>query len=296
MNSQINALFTLLLLTAASTVCLRADEPPPTEFDEELIQAIFDDDTHPYNVTWMAKAAALFEQFEAATTDQERADIYREILEATADDILLEEWEAPAGGWPVYEFSDNPPTVEDVTYQQGRIASTTKLAVEDELSMVKLRSTMRLLSGSAFEGERWTELLLLDIVEGPQDNLRLIAFWSALEFGTDLFDPSWEVNWPRWEAAFQNSDPMGKSIILRNCVMLSLRFDHFEAAGRIHLAGLNDPSKSVQAVALASGIPALGDDVVNRWIQIAEDGSDSDLQALANETLEFHRIPLPEGD
>ncbi len=257
-----------------------------SEFDEEAIREIRS--TSPETPEFSAALQA----FGDAATDSEKTATYEQLLLASAEDMLgATPWTPPPGGWKLFEFGGEI-SLQEVATQQSYKTLYTKVVAANETEAAKLRG-LRVLAGvMAAEGEIWAEDLLLDIAQRPDDDLKRLIYWSTDHFGEDMVAPrpSRAVDWTKWQAAFDAANQLGKAIILRNVVMLAVRKNDFATAAAIHSSIFSGADRELKAIALAFSSPHFGQTVIDQWKAIAADGSDAELQALAQELLEQHEI------
>lgn len=252
----------------------------PSEFDETTVATIQQARDMP--VAFQSAA----DDFESATDQQIKAAKWQLLVELASESFLSDEWTAPSAGWRLIEYpSTGNLTREDIRYQPRRIASYTKLVAQNETEVVKLRGAGALLATAASDGEEWGSILLLNIAGGNENNIKRLAYWFTIDFAIDKEAIDWSVDWIQWHQVYNNSDTWGRAIILRNILLLAHRVNNFDIASAISLSALNGSNRDLKAIALAFGDPVYGEAVHARWEQLANDSSDPQIQALAQEAM-----------
>lgn len=250
----------------------------PSQFDESIVRALQDSSPMP------SAFQATVHDFESSSDHGVKAAKWEELVLAASENYLTSQWAEPSGGWKLIEFpSDELLTVAEVRQQPWRNSSFTKLVAQNEEEAVKLRGAGALMAVAASDGEQWGAGLLLDIASRPESNIKRLTYWFTSDFASDKGIIDWEIDWNEWQETYDESDPWGKAIILRNVTMLAVRRNEFSVAATINLSALSGANRELKAIALAFGNPALGAAVTARWAEIADDASDPQLQALAQE-------------
>lgn len=262
-----------------------ADSEPSSEFDENTIRSIQSSIQPPQE--W----ADLLSDFETSNDPPVKAAKWEQVVSAFSGGMLSSVWPEPPGGWKLVEFpTTGNLALQEVRDQAWKKAEYTKLVAQNETEAARLRGAGALMLSAASDGKQWGEKLILDIVQRPDGNVKWLTYWYARDFGQDANGIAWPVDWPAWQSAYDQSNALGKAIILRNITMLALRSGQFETSRAINLAALSGTDRELKAIALAYGHPDLGSEVTAKWDQIAEDASDPQLQALAQEAREKFQI------
>jgi hypothetical protein len=282
--------FTLFLIATATMLGSahpsNAQSQPTSEFDEAAIRAIQDGRAMPSGFQSTA------EQFEASSDPVAKAAKYEQLVVTGSEGLLNAVWPEPAGGWKLVEFpAGNNLTLDEVRNQQSGKVYYTKIIAQNEAAAVRLRAAQALILNAALEGQQWGEKLLLDIAQRPDSNMKRLAYWFMRDFAQDWNTREsetgpvapWPVNWSAWQAAYNAANPLGKAIILRNITTLAVRRNEVATAAAINLAALSGTDRELKAIALAFGDAALGSAVTAKWAEIANNASDPQLQALAQE-------------
>lgn len=266
-----------MLTTVGMHLC-KADTEPPSEFNESTIRTIQD----AWDLT--PEFRAFVEEFDASNDPLVKSAKWEEAVVAASEGILSASWTPPAGGWKLLDFpAQGNLSVQQVVDQPWLKASNTKIVAQNETEAVRLRGAGALLLNASIEGGQWGEKLLLDIAQRPDGNLKRLAFWFTRNFGQDVNAIAWSPDWSAWQQAYTSANALGKAIILRNLTMLAVKTNEFSVASNIYVSALSGSDRELKAIALVFSHPALGSAVTQKWNEIADNGSDPQFQALANE-------------
>ena len=263
-----------------------AQSQPASEFDETAIRTTQN--------TWSLSPEfeTLVQQFEASNDPVIKAAKWEQVILSASEGLLATEWPEPVGGWKLVEFPvEGNLTIEEVRNQQSSNAYYKKIVAQNEANAVRLRGVQGLILNAALEGQQWGEKLLLDITQRPDSNMKRLAYWFMRDFAQDWNTresgnsptPPWPVDWSAWQQSYDAANSWGKAIILRNITMLAIRRNEVATAAAINLAALSGTNRELKAIAIAFGDPALGSAVTAKWVQIGNNASDAQLQALAKE-------------
>lgn len=276
MNTFTHSIAALTFLVGFA--CSSAHADPPSEFDETAIRTI--QEGRP-----MAQSfSTIVQAFEASTDPIVKAAKWEEMVVAAAEGLLAAAWPPPADGWKLVNFpATGNLSLDTVRNQPSEAASFTKIVAQNETEAVRLRSAGALMLNATSDGQQWAAKLLLDIAQRPDSNIKRLTYWFAKSFAQDANVVTWPVDWSAWQQAYNAANPLGKAIILRNITTLAVRRNEVATAAAINLAALSGTDRELKAVALAFGDPALGSAVTAKWAEIANNASDAQLQALAQE-------------
>ena len=268
----------LLLVFAAFAVSTVAQEPPESEFDEDAIRHL-QEGASPSN-----QFQQLVQAFETQTNPEDKAGVWKALIVDAGDGILSQTWTEPAGGWKLLEFpAQGDISVQQVVTQAWEKVSKTKLVAQNDADAVRLRGAGALLQLVSADGEEWGEAFLLDIAQSPDGNLKRLTYWFTRNFGQDVNAIVWSPDWVAWQQAYTSANALGKAIILRNLTMLAVKTNEPSVACNIYVSALSGSDRELKAIALVFSHPALGSAVIQKWNEIANNGSDPQLQVLANE-------------
>lgn len=289
MNIALSTITTVTVTLLLSLACLGGKAEPPSEFDESAIRTIQDSQTEIPQAF-----SAAFEAFDSSADPAVKAAKWEEVISVFSGGFLATNWPTPSGGWKLLEFpASGKLSLEDARTQAWQRAFFTKLVAQNEIEAVRLRGAGGLLFYAALEGEQWASILILDIAQRADGNLKRLVYWYVRDFGLDwkrkgelapgIPAPVWQVDWNAWQQGYNVANALGKAIILRSITMLAVRRNEVATAATINLAALSGTDRELKAIALAFGDPALGSAVTAKWAEIAENASDPQMQALAQE-------------
>ena len=274
----------LVAMAAAFILSLafpRANAEQLHAFDETLIRTMQDSRT-PSQAFMNAEQA-----FEASNNTAIKAARWEDLVVAAAEGLLAKEWTAPSAGWKLLSFpTSGNLLLQDIRDQPSQAASNTKLVAINETEAVQLRGAGALILSAALDGEQWGSKLILDIAQRPDGNLKRLTYWFANNFGQDAVDTTWPVDWNAWQQVYDTADALGKAIILKNVTMLAIRHADYTTAAAINLSALSGTDRELKAIAIAFGDPALGTTVTAKWLELANNSSDQQIKALAQEACD----------
>ena len=281
------AIFGVILLNIFIT---RMHAEQPSEFDEAAIRTMQETSlpSAAYDTAW--------QEFEAASGAATKAAKWEQLVIVASQGMLSTNWPPPPAGWKLIVFpASGNLTLQDVREQAWEKVYSTKLVAQNDTEAVRLRAAGGLLVGAVVEGEEWASMLLLDVAQRPDSNIKRLAYWFTQDFAIDWNPqresesgvpsavPVWQVDWNAWQQAYNAANALGKAIILRNVTMLGIRREQVTTAAAINLAALSGTDRELKSIALAFGAAALGSAVTAKWAEIAADASDPQMQALAQE-------------
>ena len=228
---------------------------------------------------------------------------FTNILNSLSGSVLAEQWTYEGGGnWPVVDWNlvgDLESFFEDqdalLLYASGvpKIAQTNAEAAEVEW-------LIHLLTISASLGESWFGVWIQNLAKGADSNLKRIAYRSVDEFGEDFArahpDEQAVTDWNAWKLAYDQSNKLGKAILLKCMTRLALITDDWDKLTQIHLSVFNGNDDDLKAIALVKGDNGLGDGVIDKWKDIAQNSTNAKLKNLAQEVLERQQIEIEQPE
>lgn len=247
--------------------------------------------------------AALWGQVESEyatfvqSDDTAKQGQFTNMLTSLGGSLLAKQWTYENGGdWPIVDWS----LVEDLNtffedqdtlllYDSGipKIARTNAEAAQAEW-------LIHLLATCTSSGEDWFALWLQNLAQGADTNLKRIAYRSAEDFGEDYArshpDQQPSTDWNEWKQAYDQSNKLGKAILLKCMTRLALITGEWQKLKEIHLAVFNGNDDELKAIALVKSDNGLGDEVIAKWKEIAENSTNAKLKSLAQEVLEIQKI------
>jgi hypothetical protein len=138
--------------------------------------------------------------------------------------------------------------------------------------------------------ETWYEKWLLNLAKGSNSNLKRLAFWSIKNFAEDMgrsgnAEGIREINWIEWKNTFNQSDSLGKSLLLICMTELALRKEEFTVVAEIHNEVFEGNNDELKAIALYAGTKKLGNATEAKWQDIADNHTNPKMKSLAQEVL-----------
>lgn len=267
----------------AFSIQFQADE---ALFDQKKIRAIQERIDEQLKTDYL--------NFENASNEKKTKQ-FTVILNSVAKNVFSRKWVHPAGGnWPLVDwarvdkldsfFEDQTKVVENV----GVVAQTN----EEAASFSYVAS---LLVHNSSLGEVWFRNWLLGISKGNDSNLKRITFFSVDELGVDCnrvvnFEAGewFIVNWNAWNKAYDQSNKLGKAILLKCMTRLALITDDWDKLKEIHLSVFNGNDDDLKAIALVKGSSGLGNDVMAKWTDLAQNSTNAKLKSLAQQAIARH--------
>ncbi len=275
----------LNIFTAVMLSCLFGWGEEPT-FDEQAIE------TAKTNL-W-SQVEGDYSTFLAADNEAKQG-IFSGILNDIAGSLLSKQWVYTGGGdWPVVDWSlvDRiEKFFEDqdkhLLYDSGII----KIAQNNE-EAAKAAWLVHLLSFPCSDGEVWYGDWLQNLAKGGDTNLKRIVYRSVEDFGEDYANryPDQEliVDWCAWKQSYDQSNQLGKAILLKCMTRLALITEDWDKLRQIHLSVFNGNDDDLKAIALVKGDSRLGTNVIAKWTDLAENSTNAKLKSLAQQALARH--------
>jgi len=221
--------------------------------------------------------------------------LFSGILNDIAGSLLSKQWVYSGGGdWPVVDwnlvdkmenfFEDQD---KDLLYDSEII----KIAQDNE-EAAKAVWLVHLLSVPCSDGETWYGDWLQNIAKGGDTNLKRIVYRSVEDFGEDRANkyPDQEpvADWNAWKQSYDQSNQLGKAILLKCMTRLALITEDWDKLKQIHLSVFNGNDDALKAIALIKGNSKLGDDVIVKWTDLAENSTNAKLKSLAEQVVARH--------
>ena len=138
------------------------------------------------------------------------------------------------------------------------------------------------------DAEPWFEDWLFVLAKSSNENLKRLLFFTISNFGEDMLkgsDTLRAIDWNKWETAFNQSDNLGKSLLLVCMTDLASRSEDYEKVATIHIGVFNGTNDDLKAIALYTGVKKLGPGVVIKWQDIADNHPNPKMKILAQELL-----------
>lgn len=233
------------------------------------------------------------------SNDEEKQGKFTNILNQLGGNLLAKQWIYEGGGeWPIVDWSlvENLETFfeeqdKPLLYDSGvlKIAQTNTEAAQGLWIAY-------LLTRSAADGENWYALWLQALAKGADSNLKRLAYRAVNDFGEDFFKPNRDdpderpiADWNAWRQSFNQSNKLGKAILLKSMTRLAMITEEWEVLNEIHLSVLNGNDEELKAIALVKGNSGMAEDVINSWKDISENSANAKLKILATQALKRHK-------
>jgi hypothetical protein len=230
-------------------------------------------------------------QWKSATTDEIKIQKFNEIITQVGNPPLGRAWVYPgSSGWPLINWS-KVVTLEKLLDDQVDVLNQIGVVAQSDEEGAKVTTVEWLVKNEGRNMEPWFEKWLLDLAKGQNSNLKRLAFWSIRSFAEDIgkFGTTEEIrliNWNNWEEAFNQSDDLGKCLLLVCMTDLALRKEEFTKVTELHIGVFNATNDELKAIALYTGTRKLGAAIVTKWQEIADNHANPKMKALAQEALD----------
>ncbi len=268
-----------LLLTMLSPVFLNAQN----EFNLKNVRATQE------NITASLKTNQIAINWEAAQDPAIKGEKFTLMLQEIAGMILGRQWTYPGGGeWPLIDWS-KVLSLSNLVHDQRQILETTHTVAQSDEELAKICALIEGTVTMGTEAELWYEDWLLSLAKSSNANLKRLVFLTTSSFGEDISRKTGAtrtIDWNKWESAFNQSDNLGKALLLVCMTDLALRKEEFAKVTELHLGVFNGTNDNLKAIALHSGTRKLGAAVVAKWQDIADNHANPKMKALAQEALD----------
>lgn len=156
----------------------------------------------------------------------------------------------------------------------------------------RLRTMASLINHYCLEGRNWFGDWIQAKAKANDDNLKWLVYRCADNFSENYYNstktvPGDElaVDWAAWKATFDQSNKLGKAILLKCMTRLAITTDSWEKVREIHLSVFNGNDDDLKAIALVKGNSKLGDAVIAKWNDLAENSTNLKLKSLAQQAI-----------
>lgn len=229
--------------------------------------------------------------------DEEKTNQFTAIVNNIANSVLSRQWAHPAGGnWPIVDWTRFD-KLNSFFEDQVKVVEIPGVVAQTNDEAARFGYVASLLAHNASLGEVWFQNWIFNISKGNDTNLKRLVFLSVDEFGEDhnrvLDVESGEqlaVNWNTWKNSYDQSNKLGKAILLKCMTRLALITEDWDKLKQIHLSVFNGNDDELKAIALVKGDTGLGDDVIAKWRDIAENSTNLKLKSLAQQVLERQQL------
>jgi hypothetical protein len=229
-------------------------------------------------------------QWENAQTDQIKSQKFDEIIVQIGNPPLGRQWSYPGHpDWPLINW-DKIDKLSKVMDDQFDILNQVGVIALNDQEAAKISVVEWLVMNGGRDMEQWYEKWLLNLVKSSNTNLKRLVFWSIKNFAEDIgrqgnTDNVRAIDWIEWQNTFNQSDNLGKAILLVCMNELALRKEEFTKVAEIHLQIFNNSNDDLKVIALYASTRKLGVGVVAKWQEIADNNTNLKLKALAQEAI-----------
>lgn len=220
--------------------------------------------------------------------DASKAEKFTALLSNIAGIVIDRGWTFPSGGdWQIIEWG-KVNTLDGLLKDQGNILETTNSIARNDRELAQICVIIEAQIASSQKMNLWYEDWLLNLARSSKNNLKWLLLVTSSGIAEDLSkedNVARTIDWNKWEQAFNDSDTLGKSLLLVYMTELSVHSQNFEKTKSIHLQVFEENNDVLKAVAIFAGSPMLGEQVVSRWRAIENSSSNLKLKSLAREAL-----------
>ena len=236
-----------------------------------------------------------FTNLEGLTTDLEKKNAFSTILSDVLGNLAIQQWNPPSGAWPIVDWG-KVDKLDNFFQDQFNWIIQDEVIADTAKTLAKLQFSGSVVFQQTSLASGWFESWLLEKVLAPDDNIKRVIFWYGEDFGSDLEGEIRVINWNLWEQTFNAANDLGKAIILKNLTVLASRVDGWENVADIHMLVFNGNNDALKAIALVKGHKNLGDGVIDKWKDIAQNSTNAKLKNLAQEVLERQQIEIEQPE
>ena len=283
-----------ILFTIYATLFLGLFAAQGEEFDFDQILQMQD----ALEEQLLVKYPNLEQSFEQGAAN-EKKQLFSNILEEVGNPVLSRQWAHPSGvDWPLVDWP-RVDKLESFFDDQFKVVETVGVVAQTNNEMARFVYAGRFLSVFASNGKLWYQDWLLNHAKGNDSNLKWLIFFNVDELGIDhhrVVDfesgEKFEMDWNAWKLAYDQSNKLGKAILLKCMTRLALITEDWAKLTQIHLSVFNANDDDLKATALVKGDNGLGDGVIDKWKDIAQNSANAKLKNLAQEVLERQQIEI----
>lgn len=212
------------------------------------------------------------------------------IITEVAGAILAKNWDHGSGSaWPLIDWSKVANMDTFYKDQRAFLASPNPITQNvDEAARFDFSGLF--LAAASAVGEQWFRDWLRAEVTGNQKNMKMLLFWNIEDLGVDhaRAENTNPINaeWATWHITFNQSDKIGKAILLKCLTRWANVTNQWDTLRAIHLSVFNGNDDDLKAVALVGGDIHIGDQVMAKWQDLAENSANLKLKNLAEQALQ----------
>ena len=219
-----------------------------------------------------------------------KANQFTLMIQEIAGPILARQWVYPSSAvWPLVDWS-KVSTLSDLIKGQRAVIESTHAAAQSDEELARICLLGEVIIGSGAEADIWYEQWMLALAKSSNINLKRLVFYMTSGFAESIRESGnteggRTINWGEWEQSFNQSDDLGKAILLVCMTDLALRKEEFAKVTELHLGVFNGTNDDLKAIALYSSTRKLGAAIVAKWQDIANNHANPKMKTLAQEAI-----------
>lgn len=214
--------------------------------------------------------------------------------------ILAKNWNHESGSnWPLLDW--NKVTSIDTFYKDQRdFLSSPNPITQNVDEAARFDFSGLFLAAASTVGEQWFRDWLRAEVTGNNQNMKMLLFWNVEDLGVDhaRAENTNPINaeWATWQTTFNQADKIGKAILLKCLTRWANVTNQWDTLRAIHLSVFNGNDNDLKAVALVSGDIHIGDQVMAKWQDLADNSPNQNLKSLADQAIKKYTVNVDEGE
>lgn len=232
-----------------------------------------------------------YPNFEDAS-DTEKRNQFTAMLNSVAGAVFAKQWEHPTNeNWSLVDWS-KVDTLDNFFSNQTEVLENVGVVADTNDEAARFGLAYSLVSAGSSSGADWFQVWLMNQAQANDSNLKWLVYFSADDLGIDNFkfdtDGKREVltvDWNAWKQAYDNSNKLGKAILLKCMTRMALITKQWDRLKEIHLSVFNGADDELKAIALIKGDNGLGDTVMAKWSDIANNSTNAKLKSLAQQII-----------
>lgn len=230
-------------------------------------------------------------QWENAATDELKIQKFDELISQIGDPPLQRQWNYPENPqWPLLDW-EKVDKLDKLMEDQFDVINIVGVIAQTDEEAAKITVIGWLLFNFGRDMETWYEKWILNLAKSQNTNLKRLTFWHIRHFGEDIgeigdTEGARAIDWIQWEQAFNQSDSLGKAVLLVCMTDLSQIKQEFDKVAELHISVFNGNDDALKAIALYKGTRRFGNAVVAKWQDIADNHTNPKMKALAQEAID----------
>lgn len=212
------------------------------------------------------------------------------VITEVAGALLTKNWNHSSGqAWPLLDWN-KVTNIETFYKDQREFLASPNPITQNVDEAAKFQFSGQYVFAASTVGEQWFRDWLRAELTGNQQNMKMLLFWNIEELGIDhaRAESTTPINaeWATWQLTFDQSDKIGKAILLKCLTRWAHLTDDWDTLKAIHLSVFNGVDDDLKAVALVSSDLHMGDDVRAKWQDLADNSTNLKLKALAQQAID----------